>query len=90
MDETLLKQLIERMDILIGLSIPKYDKASSPFGGFAAKVLEYCDSENTVQDIVRKTGKNRSQVDNNLSKLRNENLIKSITKDNKTYYIRLR
>ena len=90
MNDNLLKQLIERMDILITLNIPPYNSEKYPIGGFAAEVLKLCDAENTAEDIVKKTGKKRNQVDVNLSKLRGMGLIKSITKNNRVFYLRIK
>lgn len=89
MEDDLLKQIIERLDILISLNIPPFKEEEYP-KGFAIDLLKLCDGENTTHDIVKKTGKSRNQVDVTLNKLRNLNLIKSISKDNKTYHIRVK
>ncbi|TKJ17580.1 hypothetical protein CEE44_03540 [Candidatus Woesearchaeota archaeon B3_Woes] len=90
MQEKLLKQMIERMDILINLGIPPFSPEKYPVSGLSCDILKLCNAENTVEDIIKKTGKNRNQVDVNLSKLRRLGLIKSITKDGKIYYLRIK
>ena len=89
MQEQLLKQLIERMDILISLNVPPHREGASPVKGVAEEILKLCNAENTANDMVKKTGKKRNQVDVTLSKLRSQGLIKSIMKDNNVYYVRL-
>jgi Fic family protein len=90
MNEDLTRQLIERIDILVSLNIPPYSEGKYPVKGIANDLLKLCDAENTAQDMVKKTGKTRNQIDVNLTKLRNKGLIRSVTKDKKTYYVRLK
>lgn len=82
-------EAIERLDILIALMIPKFDENKYPVKGLGIEILKLADAENTVEDIMKKLKKTRPVIDNTISKLRSMGLIKSISKNNKTYYIRL-
>ncbi len=89
MQEKLLKQMIERMDILISLSIPPFNPGKYPVSGLGSDILKLCDGEHAIGDIVKKIGKKRSQIDVILTKLRKLSLLRSVIKDGKTYYIRM-
>jgi hypothetical protein len=82
-------EVIERLDILISLLLPKYDESIYPVKGLGVEILRLADADNTVEDMVKKLKKTRPVIDNTISKLRSLGLIKSISKNNKTYYIRL-
>jgi len=83
------QEVIERLDVLISLLIPKFDESKYPLKGLAIEILKLANAENTVEDMVKKLAKNRAVIDNAISKLRSIGLIKSISKNGKTYYIRL-
>lgn len=83
-------ELIERLDAIITLLIPKYFEDHYEFGGLPLQVMELCDFDHSVQDMMKKLKKSRPVIDNALSKLRKDGFIKSMIKDDKTVYIRLR
>ena len=69
--------------------MPRFDREKYSIKGLGLDVLELCDAEHTVENMVKILKKSRPSIDNTLSKLRPQNLIKSISKNSKTYYIRL-
>ena len=83
------QEVIDRLDILISLMLPKFDETKYSVKGLGVEILRLADADNTVEDIMKKLKKSRPVVDNTISKLRALGLIKSISKDSKTYYIRL-
>lgn len=83
-------ELIERLDAIINLLIPRYMEDSYDFKGLPKQVIELCDYDHSVQDMMKKLDKSRPMVDNALSKLRKEGYIKSITRGDKKVYIRLK
>jgi len=83
------QEVVERLDILISLMIPKFDENKYPLKGLGVEILKLADADNTVEDMMKKLGKGRPVIDNAISKLRSLGLVKSISKNNKTYYIRL-
>ncbi|HEY5748606.1 MAG TPA: hypothetical protein VIU12_21195 [Chryseolinea sp.] len=82
-------EIVERLDILISLMIPRFNKDKYQLKGLPLDVLELCDAEKTVENMVKTLKKSRPLINNALSKLRSQGLIKSISKNSKTYYIRL-
>lgn len=82
-------EIIERLDTLIYLLMPRFDRVKYSIRGLGLDVLELCDAEHTVESMVKILKKSRPSIDNTLSKLRSQNLIKSISRNSKTYYIRL-
>jgi hypothetical protein len=89
MESTMDKDLINRLDIIISLLIPKYDESKYNIKGLSLEILKLCDGENSVIDMVNKLKKDRQLIDNALSKLRGEQLIKSVEKGDKNVYVRL-
>lgn len=83
------QELVERLDILITLMLPKFEEQKYPVKGLAVDILRLADSEHTVDDMLKKLKKSRPSVDNAISKLRSLGLIKSVFKNGKTFYIRL-
>jgi hypothetical protein len=83
------KEITNRLDIIISLLIPKYDVPKYNTKGLSLEILKLCDCENSVNDMVIKLKKPRQTIDNILSKLRREQLIKSIEKNDKNVYVRL-
>jgi DNA-binding transcriptional ArsR family regulator len=84
------KKIIERMDTIVSLLIPAFDATNYSVKGLKLDILRLCDYEHTVQDIVKKLKKSKSQIENELSNLRALDLIKSLVKDKKTVYARLK
>ena len=90
MNDELLKQLVERMDVLIRLNIPQYDESNYGMKGLALEILELCNFENSRDDIIQKLKKSEQQIDNNISKLRKAGFIITVKKNSGTYYVRLK
>ena len=84
------KTIVERLDVLISLMIPSFDSSKYEERGVQLDVLELCNFENTVEDMVKKLKKTRNRIDVNLSKLRSKGLIRSVPKNDKTVYVRIR
>jgi DNA-binding transcriptional ArsR family regulator len=82
------ERVVERLDILIELLIPRYDEAKYNVSGIALEVLKYCDAAHTVNDITQRVKKPKNAVEKTLSKLRSLELIKSVIKDGRILYIR--
>ena len=90
MSNELLKQIVDRLDVLIHLSIPTYSESNYDFSGLAVRIIELCDFEHTRNDIIKKISKPANQVDPALTKLRQSGIIRSVIKDQKTYYVRVK
>jgi len=84
------QDIIDRMDAILTLLIPPFDKNKYDLKGISLEVLRLCDYEHTVNDMVKKTKKSRPQIDNALSKLRKEGYIKTIVKGGNNVYLRLK
>lgn len=83
-----LKNIEKKLDILIALQ----KRATSPpeMGKEEEKVLKLCNKKHTIDDIMKKTGKERSNVKSVLFHLRNKGLIISVrSKEKKTVYERI-
>ena len=83
-----LKTIERRLDILIALQ--KRVTPMPSIGEEENKILNLCNMKNTIDDIMEKTGKRRSNIKNVLFHLRNKGLIVSArAKDKKTVYERI-
>lgn len=49
------EDILERLDILISLSIPKFDEAKYPITGLGLEILKLCNGEHTLDDLVKET-----------------------------------
>jgi len=78
--------IVERLDILIALSIPAFNESKYSSG---ADVVRYCDANHTTAEIVKKTGKTKKAVERALENLRATGTIRSVKKGSRTYYVRL-
>lgn len=83
------QETIERLDILISLMIPKFESHKYPIKGIGLDILKLADAEHSVDDMMKKLKKPRATIDQTISKMRSQGLIKSIVKNSRTYYIRL-
>lgn len=90
MNDDRLNRIVERLDVLISLSLPRFKKESYDFSGVKIDVLELCDYEHTVNDMVKELNKSTNQINVTLSWLRSRGLMKSVEKGGKTYYIRVK
>jgi DNA-binding transcriptional ArsR family regulator len=84
------KDIVDRLDILISLMIPKFDASNYDVKGLGLEIMKLCDASYTVQDMCKELDKPRQIIDNALSKLRSKELVKTISKDGKTVYVRLK
>lgn len=85
-----LGEMVERLDILIELSIPPMNLEGLKLGEVEKSILELCDLKNTADDMASKLGKTTTHIHKTLSGLRDKNLIKSLKIGEKTFYIRTR
>jgi hypothetical protein len=83
------QEMVERLDILISLLLPKFSESKYPIKGIGVEILRLADADHSVEEMMKKLKKSRPVIDNTISKLRSLGLIKSITKNGKTYYVRL-
>ena len=83
-------RIVERMNILVELSIPPTTLEGLKLGGVERAILELCDLKNTAEDKANKLGKTTTHVHKTLSGLRDKNLIESLKVGDKTYYMRTR
>ena len=85
---SLLKNIEGKLDILISLQRRVAPEPS--VGKEEKKILKLCDKKHTIDDIMKKTGKKRSNVTVVLTKLRKKGLIISVkSKDKKIVYERI-
>ncbi len=85
-----LKRAVERLDILISLLIPPFDELKYQVSGLALEILKSCDGEHSASEIADELKKPKNAIEKSLTKLRRLGLMKSIIKDGRTYYIRLK
>ena len=90
MSDELLKQVIERMDVLIKLNIPAFDKNEYKMKGQALDVLKLCDFAHTREAIIKNLKINKKSLDPILSNLRKNGFLISIVKNEEIYYVRLK
>ena len=83
------QEVVERLDILISLMIPQFESNKYQIKGLGLDILKLADAEHSIEDMVKKLKKPRTIIDPLLSKLRAQGLVKSISKNSKTFYIRL-
>ena len=84
------QEIIERLDAIIHLLMPTFDEKMFGFKGIPIEVLKLCDYNHTVQNMTKKLRKSRPVIDNALSKLRKDGLIKSVNRNNQIVYVRLK
>jgi hypothetical protein len=82
--------IVDRLDTIISLLLPKFDQNSYDFKGIKLDVIKLCDYNNTIQDMMKKLSKPRQRIDDSLSILRKEGFIKTIKKGDDNVYIRLK
>lgn len=83
-----LKNIEAKLDTLITLQKAITPKPS--VGEEEKKVLKLCDKKHTIDDIVKETGKTRTNVKSLLSILRKKALIRSVkSKSRKIVYERI-
>ena len=83
-------EIVERLDILILLLIPPYEEEKYPIKGLGLDILRLCEMQVTANEMVKMLNKSRSVIDNTLSKLRSLGLIRSVVKESRTVYLRIR
>jgi len=85
-----LDEIVERLNILVDLSVPPLNIEGLKLGEVERQILELCDLKNTREDMASKLGKNLKHIDKTLTGLRNKGLIRSLKIAGKTCYIRLK
>lgn len=90
MVEKLLNEIKERLDILISLRVPLFDKNKYNLkDGTQLSVLKLCDMQHTQKDISSKLKKNKKAVSRAIEKLKKKGLVTSIKFAGKTVYLRI-
>jgi hypothetical protein len=84
-DEKGLSQVVERLDALIILLLPRVPEGKRTD---ETRVLEYCDFGHTREQIATEIGKATSVVDPILSRLRKAGRIRSMARNGQTVYLR--
>lgn len=79
-----LKNIEKKLDVMI-----KIQKSMAPepkLGADEKKILKYCNSKYTINEIVEKTQKTKGSVEVVLSNLRSKGIIKSVKIKGKIVY----
>jgi len=82
-----LKSMESKLDILIRLqraSMPKPEVTTEE-----KKILKLCDKKHIIEDIMKETGKTKTNVNFLLSQLRTKGLIRSVKLKDKLVYERI-
>ena len=82
-----LKRIESKLDMIVRLQ-----KATMPKPNITKaekEILKLCDKKHTIQDIIKKTGKTKTNVETLLSNLRKKVLIKSVKIGDKIVYKRI-
>lgn len=89
--EDILEEINEKMDIIISLMIPPFSEDRYELKGETQlKVLKLCDLKHTQQDMVKKLGKTKKSISRAIEELSKKNLIRSVHKEDKFVYLRLK
>jgi DNA-binding transcriptional ArsR family regulator len=83
-----LSQIVERLNILIELSVLPLKIEGLEIGKADLEVLELCNMKNTTEDMARKLKKNRNAIGQALHRLKEKGLVRSIKIGDKTYHVR--
>ncbi len=85
-----IKELLEELkDLLVFINQEKIQEQKKKLiqkNSVEAIIYDLCDEENTISDMVEKSGKKNDNVKKVLSNLRQKGLIKTTKKDTKTVY----
>ncbi len=82
--------ILERLDALIQLLLPSTTGYALPEKGDRFAVLSLCDYEHSREEIKKLLGKSQNRVDVVLNSLRKDGLVKSVSKNGTTLYVRVR
>lgn len=86
-----LSEISEKLDIIISLMIPPFSKESYELKGETQlAVLKLCDLNHTQDDMTKKLQKTKKSISRAIEKLTENDLIKSIRKEDKVVYLRLK
>ncbi len=81
----------EQLDIIISLMIPPFSKDKYNLReGTQMEVLKLCDLNYTSQDMTNKLKKTQKAIDMALDKLKSKNLIRTVKRNNKNIYLRVK
>ncbi|MBU0529146.1 hypothetical protein KKF86_05240 [bacterium] len=89
-DNEKLDIIIEKMDLLIQILTSKSQIPEDVTGKTQIDILELCNMENSPSEMMQKLNLSKKSVEMALSRLRKNNIIKSIKTKNKTVYLRLK
>jgi len=81
--------VIEKLGLLVELSVPPFDPKGLTLGPVEERVLELCDLKHTRQEMASELKKSLNVIDQRLNKLRERRLIKSVQIGGDTLYLRL-
>ena len=95
MEKKQFNQLMSRLESIDGKLnlIVRFIKTSIPkptVSGEENKILSLCNQKNTLDEMVKKTGKSKNNVNVTLTRLRNKGLIESEKVKGKLVYKRIR
>ena len=79
-----LKNIEKKLDVLI-----KIQKSMAPEPKISSeekKILNYCNSKNTINEIVEQTKKTKKSIERILERLRSKGIITSVKTKGKTVY----
>jgi hypothetical protein len=86
-----IKDIKEQLDIIISLMIPPFSKGDyETKEGTQTDVLKLCDLRYTQQEMATKLKKTKKSVSKAIEKLNSKNLIKSVKKNDRVVYLRLK
>ena len=83
-----LSQIVEKLELILDLSVPPLNIEGIALGEVEEKVLELCNMKNDTDDIATKLGKKRHHIEVTLHNLRKKGLIRPVKVGSKTYYVR--
>jgi len=83
-------EVIEKLTLLVELSVPPFDLKGLKLGPVEKRVLELCDLKHTRQEMASELKKSLNVIDQRLNKLKERGLIKSVKIGESIFYLRLR
>jgi hypothetical protein len=84
-----LSQIIERLNLLLVLSVPPFNIEGLKLGPVEKEVLRLCDLSHTKGEMAIALGKKSSHISKTLTGLKNRGLVKYVKIGNETYYLRV-
>lgn len=85
-----LNTIVERLDLLIAMNVPPVGSVADGLGETERAVFELCDMSNTAEEIAKKVGKTKHNVEVRLSSLRKKGLVVSVKAGERLVHARTR